>query len=199
MLIVTDGSKGTWDPSIPGKKLAELRRREQKAAAGVIGATGEIVMLDHHDGELVYDMALREEMCLWIRRLRPEVVFSHDPWRRYMLHPDHRAAGWAAIDGVVSARDHLFFPSQPFDKHRPDAILLWSADSPDHWEDISTVIDQKIEALLCHSSQTISSMQGAASTEEGRQAFVERMKTWAAEQGAAAGLECAEAFKLIRP
>jgi len=199
MLIITDGSKGTWDPSIPPDALAARRRDEQRASAAALGATGEVVMLDHTDGELVYDLALREEICLWIRRLRPEVVFSHDPWRRYMFHPDHRAAGWSAIDGVVAARDHLFFPEQGLEKHRPDAILLWSADAPDYWEDISATFDRKVEALLCHSSQTTSSMQNAGSTEEGRQAFVDRMRTWSAEQGTAAGLVCAEAFKLLRP
>ena len=170
-------------------------------AANVLGAV-ETVMLDHRDGELEYTMALREEMCLWIRRLRPNVVLTHDPWRRYMLHPDHRVTGWAAVDGVVAARDHLFFANQLIDgltEYRPEALLLWAADEPDHWEDIATTFDQKVEALLCHSSQGTTTMGDAHESAEHRREFATRLRDWARHQGESVGLEAAEAFKLIRP
>jgi LmbE family N-acetylglucosaminyl deacetylase len=181
--------------------LINLRRGEQRDAAQVLGVA-ETVMLDHPDGELEYTMALREELCLWIRRFRPNVVLSHDPWRRYMLHPDHRATGWAAADAVVAARDHLFFPEQLADgltKHRPEALLLWAADQPDHWEDISGTIEQKIEALLCHSSQAATTMSNADRSTDHRAEFGARIKEWASRQGEAAGLSAAESFKMIRP
>jgi LmbE family N-acetylglucosaminyl deacetylase len=199
MLIVTDGAKGTWDPNVSANELASTRLAEQKAAASRIGATGEIIHLAYPDGELEYSMELRRHVCEWIRRVRPAVVLSHDPWRRYMLHPDHRATGWAAIDGVVAARDHLFFPELGLEKHRPDAVLLWSADEPDYWEDLTDSFGAKIEALLCHSSQTQNTMAGAGDGGSARAAFVERMRSWAEDQGRAAGLAQAESFKLIRP
>ena len=201
MLIVTDGSKGTWDRSLPPAELAQTRRAEQQRAADVIGAA-EVVFLDHPDGELAYTMDLREELCLWIRRLRPNVVLTHDPWRRYMLHPDHRATGWAAVDAVVAARDHLFFPGQLTDgltEHRPEALLLWAADEPDHWEDVSDTFDQKIDALLCHSSQGTTTMGDAHEGAERRREFTGRLRDWAREQGKPVGLGTAEAFKMIRP
>lgn len=202
MLVVTDGSKGTWDPDLDPADLVGLRRDEQRRAAETLGATGEIVMLDHVDGELQNTMTLREELCLWIRRLRPQVVLTHDPWRRYMLHPDHRAAGMATVDAVVAARDHLFFPHQltgGLDKHRPDALLLWSADEPDHWEDIADTFGTKIEALLCHSSQGSTTMGDAHDDPTARRAFEDRIRTWAARLGRPAGIALAESFKLIRP
>jgi LmbE family N-acetylglucosaminyl deacetylase len=199
ILVITDGSKGTWDPDLSAAELAAVRREEQKSAAAVLGATGELVHLGYVDGELEYSMDLRRELCEWIRRLRPGVVFTHDPWKRYMLHPDHRVAGLAAIDGVVAARDHLFYPEQGLDKHRPDAVLLWSADQPDHWEDVETTFPAKIEALLCHASQTQSSMSGAGDGDVEQSQFVERMREWSAEQGQPVGLALAESFKLIRP
>jgi LmbE family N-acetylglucosaminyl deacetylase len=158
-----------------------------------------VVHLGHVDGELEYSMGLRREICEWVRRLRPEIVLSHDPWRRYMLHPDHRATGWGTIDGVVAARDHLFFPELGLEKHRPEAILLWSADEPDHWEDISSTFDQKIAALLCHSSQSETSMSSAEVSSSGREEFVKRMRDGAGQQGEPAGLALAESFKLMRP
>lgn len=199
IVVVTDGSKGTWDPEATPTQLAVARQAEQKAAAAVLGATGEIVHLGHVDGELEYSMELRKAVCEWVRRLRPEVVLTHDPWRRYMLHPDHRATGWAGIDGVVAARDHLFFPELGYAKHRPAALLLWAADEPDYWEDIEDTFANKIDALLCHSSQGQSTMNDAGAGADTRAVFVERMRRWSKEQGAAVGLSLAESFKLIRP
>lgn len=198
MLVVTDGSKGTWDESIPTADLVEARRVEQRRAANVLGA-GQVIHLDHVDGEVEATMELRAEICRWIRTVRPQVVLGHDPWRRYMLHPDHRASGFGLIDGVVAARDHLFFPEQELAKHRPETILLWQADAPDHYEDIAPTFDQKIEALLCHSTQTSTTMGNAHDSPEAREAFVAEMRTEAAERGGPAGFALGENFKLIRP
>lgn len=202
ILIATDGSKGTWNPDQDPAELIRLRRAETERAAQTLGATGELVFLDHVDGELVHSMRLREQLSGWIRRLRPDVVVSWDPWKRYMLHPDHREIGWGAVDGVVAARDHLFFPHQlvdGVDKHRPEAVLLYAPDLADHWEDVSSTFDVKIDALLCHSSQSQTTMQDAATDAEGRERFRSRIHDWCSEMGSPAGLELAEAFKLIRP
>lgn len=202
MLVITDGSKGTWDETMTSDHLAGIRRQEQQSAAETIGAKGELVFLDRVDGELEFDRALQAEICLWIRRLRPTIVMGFDPWKRYMMHPDHRAAGWAVIDGVVAARDHLFFPAQLTDgltKHRPEAMLLWSADEPDYWVDISSTFDAKIDALVCHRSQGHSTMQNAQHDDHGRGEFEQRMRTWAARLGEPVGLPLAESFKLMRP
>ncbi len=201
MLIVTDGSKGTWDPSLPGDELVLRRRQEQRQAADALGAE-EIVMLDHVDGELENSMALREELTFWIRQTRPDVVITHDPWKRYMLHPDHRATGMGAIDAIVAARDHLFFTDQLSDevvKHRPDTILLWSADEPNHWEDITSTFDTKIEALLCHSTQTETTMGDAHTSEEARTRFEGRLREWATKQGEPVGLTLSESFRRLTP
>jgi LmbE family N-acetylglucosaminyl deacetylase len=198
MLVVTDGSKGTWDPAMDPDDLIEQRAAEQRAAARVLGAA-EVIHLDQIDGELEYSMELREIMCAQIRRARPDVVVSHDPWRRYQLHPDHRVTGWAVMDGVIAARDHLFFPEQQLAAHRPGAVLLWSADEPDHFEDIGRVFDTKVAALLCHSSQGTTTMGGAEQAEDKKSAFIDRLRQWAAEQGRPAGMEAAESFKRITP
>ena len=198
MVVVTDGSKGTWDRSIEPRDLAMTRKAEQHAAAGHLGASN-VVLLDHTDGELEYSMDLRAEMCLQIRTHRPDVLLSHDPWQRYQLHPDHRATGLGAVDGMVAARDHLFFPEQPVPAHRPDAMLLWSADAPDHREDITSSFDAKVAALLSHSSQAQTTMADATSGEQRRKAFEDRLRNRAADAGRLAGVDLAEAFKRLKP
>jgi LmbE family N-acetylglucosaminyl deacetylase len=198
MVIMTDGSKGSWDQNTDPAELAATRIDEQAAAAERLGAT-EVRHLDYVDGELEYSMALRRELCRHIREVAPDVVLSHDPWQRYQLHPDHRATGWAVIDGVIAARDHLFFPEQGLPAHRPAAVLLWSADTPDHWEDINLSFPDKIAALLCHSSQGTTTMGGADLNDENRDVFVVRMTEWARKLGAPVGLDAAESFKRITP
>ncbi len=199
--VVTDGSKGTWDRTLDPADLAARRRDEQHAAAAALGGA-EVLFFDLIDGEVEATMALRQRVCEVIRRTRPDVVLTHDPWRRYQLHPDHRATGWSVVDGVVAARDHLFFPEQVaagLEPHRPSSLMLWSADEPDHWEDIGPVFELKIAALLCHSSQSRTTMGDAGADEHHRAAFETRMRTWAADLGRPAGLSAAEAFKRLQP
>ena len=201
LLVLTDGSKGSWDPAASPAELARTRAAEQRTAADTMGVA-DMFNLGHVDGELEYSMDLRAEVCGWIRWLRPDVLLSHDPWRRYMLHPDHRATGWAVVDGVVAARDHLFFPDQLRDgitHHRPGALLLWAADRPDHREDVGGFVDRKVEALLAHSSQATTTMDDAGLTTEATEAFRAEIHSRARAAGAPAHLAEAEEFKRITP
>ena len=134
LLILTDGSKGTWDESDDLEALVKIRREEARAAAAALGAR-EVYFLDLVDGELESGIHEREQVCARIRFSRPDVVLGHDPWKRYRLHPDHRHAGWLTIDGIVAARDPHFFPGSGF-HHRPDELLLFEADEPDHVEHV---------------------------------------------------------------
>ncbi|MEO5680745.1 MAG: PIG-L family deacetylase, partial [Acidimicrobiales bacterium] len=134
-LILTDGSKGTWDPAADPAPLVVEREAEQRAAARRLGGEeGAVRFLRWPDGELEAGLRQRAQVAAAIREVRPQVVLGHDPWRRYRLHPDHRTAGWLVCDGVVAARDPLFFPELATACHRPRALLLWEADEPNHVE-----------------------------------------------------------------
>src|SRR5205814_2284656 len=109
--VLTSGQKGTHDPKMTPARMAETREREQRAAGEAIGVEG-FVFLRYQDGELERSMKLRGQVCLAIREHKPDVVFTNDPWGHYQIHPDHRVAGWSGMDGVIAARDHLFFPEQ---------------------------------------------------------------------------------------
>jgi LmbE family N-acetylglucosaminyl deacetylase len=195
VMVCTDGSKGTWDPTTDQAQLVAARQREQRAAAEALGATGEVVFLGWPDGELDASLRQRWEVAYWIRRLRPSIVLGHDPWKRYRLHPDHRNAGWLATDGIVAARDPLFFPEQNLPHHRPDGLLLWEADEPDHAEDVDGWLEAKYAALLAHESQFESTMKATNGHEMAR--FRTRVEAKLTTAGAAAGMRLAEVFKLI--
>jgi len=118
-----------------------------------------VVFLGAVDGELDNDRPTRSELARWIRVLRPDVLLGHDPWKRYRLHPDHRAAGFLVCDALVAARDPHFFPEHGVAHHRPDALLLFEADEPDHTESVEARhVDAKIAALESHRSQHESTM-----------------------------------------
>ena len=201
-LICTDGSKGSWDVQADTSALVKTRQEEQRAAARALGATGQCVFLGRVDGELDSDVATRAEVARWIRVLRPTVVLGHDPWKRYRLHPDHRHAGQLAVEGIVAARDPHFFPDQELAHHRPDALLLFEADEPDHVEDVAPFVDHKLAALHAHTSQLLSTMGideagDPAEVARQRQAFDDRVRERLRERGSLEGIAQGESFKLL--
>jgi LmbE family N-acetylglucosaminyl deacetylase len=195
-LVLTDGSKGSWDPKADPATLVALRQEEQRAAAAALGAK-EVVFLHYVDGELGSGLAERGEVCRVIREARPDVVLGHDPWKRYRLHPDHRHAGYLVVEGIVAARDPHFFPDQGLSPHRPTSLLLWEADVVDHVESIDGFLPAKLAALLAHRSQWESTMGIDAIRAAEERAFETRIRERAADAGALAGLPLAEAFKRI--
>ena len=196
-LVCTDGSKGTWDPHADVAALAVRRQEEQREAARRLcgDGAGEVVFLGRVDGELENDRETRSLVAAAIRRLRPDVVLGHDPWKRYRLHPDHRNAGLLVCDAVVAARDPHFFPEHGIAHHRPTHLLLFEADEPDHLEDVSEWVEHKLAALEAHESQFESTMKAA--DEQQLEAFRTRIRDRLAGLGAAHGVEAAELFKLI--
>lgn len=192
LLVCTDGSKGTWNHAADPAMLVATRHDEQREAARRLGAIGEVIFLDVTDGELEADIVTRGVVASWIRRLKPDVLLGHDPWKRYRLHPDHRNAGLLTIEGLVAARDPHFFPEQDLDPHRPTELLLFEADEPNHVEEISRFLDTKVAALEAHVSQFETTM-GIADDVDGSQtaAFRESVRR---EASAAAALDVDDAF-----
>ena len=193
-LVCTDGSKGTWDPDADTAALVATRQLEQRRAAQILGG-GDVTFLGRVDGDLDTSRATVSDVARVIRTIRPQVVLGHDPWKRYRLHPDHRAAGILVCDAIVAARDPHFFREHGLAHHRPDALLLWEADEPDHVEDVTSTVDTKLAALLAHESQFESTMHATA--DDQLDAFRERIRTRLAGLGAPYGLAAAEVFKLI--
>jgi LmbE family N-acetylglucosaminyl deacetylase len=199
LLILTDGSKGTWDPEADLTSLVEQRRGEQRDAARALGAA-QVAFLDFVDGELETGRGEQAAVCAAIRRVRPDTLLGHDPWKHYRIHPDHRQAGDLVLAGVVAARDPHFFPEQG-PPHRPERLLLFEAETPDHAEDATPGLDAKVEALLCHRSQWRSTMgiDGEGADPAELKAFRDRVRADAIRAGAPWGLDAAEVFKRLEP
>ena len=196
-LVLTDGSKGTWNPDADVPALVAARQVEQREAARRLAGdrAGSVVFLGQVDGELTHSLTLRGEVARVIRTLQPQVVLAHDPWKHYRLHPDHREAGLLACDGIVAARDPHFNREHGLAPHRPATLLLWEAQSPDHVEGVDAFVERKLHALAAHESQFESTMK--AVDPQQLAAFRARIGERLAQLGARYGVGSAEVFKRI--
>jgi LmbE family N-acetylglucosaminyl deacetylase len=155
-IICTNGDKGTSDRTIKPEELARTRQAEQRAAAGLLGVS-EVVFLGYPDQGIEDTGDFRKELVRQIRKYRPYVVATADPYRRYMWHRDHRLTGLVALDAVFPyARDHLAYPDlleQGYEPHKAREMWFWGAEEPNLRLDVTDTFDIKLAALRCHQSQ----------------------------------------------
>ncbi len=187
-VVCTNGDKGTEDLSITPEEMTEIRKKEQLAAAKVLGVR-EVVFLGYADQGLEDCYELRRDLVREIRKYRPDTVMTADPYRRYIWHRDHRISGVVTLDAVYPyARNGPAFPElikEGWKPHRVKEMYLWGAiDDINYRSDITDTIDKKIAALKCHKSQLGEKMD-----------WVEkRMRDWAKEIAKGEKFKLAEAF-----
>ena len=194
LVCCTSGDQGGEDPDQDPLELAALREREQRAAAAIVGYEG-VSFLHQPDGALANDLALRELLVREIRTFRPDAVLATDPEAVFhrdggVNHADHRAAGMAAVDAVYpAARNPMAFPwlaREGLEKHVVRRLYMFWSNHPSAWIDVSATVDRKIAALGAHASQL--------REPERVETWI---RTWAAEEGAAIGVDAAEALRAI--
>ena len=194
LVCCTSGDQGGEDPTADALVLAATREAEQLAAAAVVGYAG-VSFLHQPDGAVANDLPLRELLVREIRAFRPDAVLTHDPEVLFygnggVNHTDHRTVGIAAVDAVFpAARNPMAFPSLArggLAAHRVRRLYLFWPNAPDTWVDVTATFDRRLDALRCHVTQL-----------HHPERLEERLRTWAAEEGAPIGAACGEAFRLI--
>jgi len=189
-VVCTNGDKGSSDPNMTSERLALIREQEQREAAKLLGAS-EVIFLGHPDGGLEDTPAFRGELVRLIRKHRPDVVLTAEPYRRFPWHRDHRITSIVTLDAIFPyARDHLSYPEHKAEglaPHKVKEVYLWGSEEPDTFIDISETLSIKLAALMCHASQV------------GQRA--ELVKQWVKERastiGQSRGIPLAEAFHRI--
>lgn len=221
LVIASDGDAGSF--KLDRARLAEVRRMEALQAAGVLGVA-EIVFLGHGDGELdrLEPGRLRGQFVRAIRQHRPDLLFAFDPFAPFEEHPDHRAAGFAAVEAAGFSALPLCYPEQLDEGLEPHRVAekYFFAKRPTHADqavDISDTLELKIAAILEHRSQVdflfasyaqqaeLAGVDIAAlfpeGTVEGEQPGVwiaQAVRERARANGAAVGLPFAERFRHVR-
>ena len=194
--LITDGDAGGSDLSSTAEQRATGRRVEQTNAAAKVGVT-DLIFLGHLDGQVAVTLELRKDLSRVIRQVKPDRVICQSPVlnldRIYASHPDHLAAGEAALAAVYpDARNPFAFPellNEGLDAHTVPEVWVMAMADPTLVVDTTDVFDQKVEALLCHVSQ----LGDPASVDE-------LLRGWGQMVAKAAGLKgkrMAEAFRRV--
>jgi LmbE family N-acetylglucosaminyl deacetylase len=195
--IITDGDAGGFDPSVHRHEIPRIRRDEQTAAASVLGVD-DLHWLGYPDGRLEVTLDLRRDLSRVIRQVRPQRVVCQSPLRNfervYASHPDHLAAGEAALCAVYpDARNDFTFTELLLDEGLSGWVVpeVWimGGPEPNRWVDTTDVLSRNVKALLCHVSQLPDPDR-----------LEDRMRGWGQVQAQAGGLpegRTAEAFRVI--
>lgn len=198
-VIVTDGGAGSNDPNITRAELVAKRRQEQLAASAVVGVT-DTRFLGYPDGMLQPTLELRRDLTRILRQVKPQRVVCQDPTTvfagdGYVNHPDHRAAGEAAIYAVFpSSETRPIFPElldEGYEPHKVRELYLTLTMQPTHFVDISATHAQKLDALRCHVSQI-----GAG--DDAENGAIKWIREWDADMGKKVGVAYAESFKVMQ-
>lgn len=198
-VIATDGTQGGEDPTVADEELAEVRRREQLAAARVLGVT-DVRFLGLEDGHLVPDLGLRRLLVREIRRSRAQLVLTQSPVRALASgrigadHPDHLAVGESALQAVYpDSRNPRAFRElleEGLEPVRVEEVWIGAAGLGDHVVDVTAHVERKLEALACHRSQVDRS--------DRRREEMERfVRGWLERAGRPAGYAYGEVFQRL--
>jgi LmbE family N-acetylglucosaminyl deacetylase len=158
--VVTDGDAGGFDPAVARSEIPGIRRAEQTAAAAAVGVS-ELVFLGYPDGRLVASLDLRRDIARVIRQVRPERVVCPSPermWDRlFASHPDHLAAGEAALCAVYpDSRNPFAFPEllgEGLDAHVVKEVWMMASPRSSTYVDVTATFSKKLAALRSHVSQ----------------------------------------------
>jgi LmbE family N-acetylglucosaminyl deacetylase len=150
---ITNGDAGHHE--MGGGVLAQRRRAEAEEAARRIGIE-EYKVLDNHDGELLPDLHIRQQVIREIRDWNADVVIGLRP---NDYHPDHRYAGVLVMDAAYMvvvpnvASDTEALEKNPVFLYMQDGFRRPNPFTPDITVAIDETIDKKFDGLDAHTSQ----------------------------------------------
>ncbi|MBK0420177.1 PIG-L family deacetylase [Leucobacter sp. CSA1] len=192
-LLLTAGEAGMQRPP---EEAGPLRAEEQRRACAAVGVE-RLTILDFPDGTLEYGLGLRRAIAREIRAFRPDAVVCGSGrlnvgWG--LDHPDHRAAGLAAIDAARDADNRWVFPDL---LHEEDLapwgvtwLLLTGSDATHYVEVPEAGVSRAVASLAAHEAYLADLPWHPAPTD-----FIPELL---AEGGRRAGVPHAVAFEVHR-
>lgn len=154
-VIVTSGEAGMDDT--PPAEAAKIRRAEQLASAAAVGVS-DVWFLEHPDGAVQYDLALRRDITRMIRMTRPDLLLTATQQltfgNRQINQPDHRAVALATVDAARDAANRWIFPDLADEGLPPhagvSAVLTMGSSDPTHGVDVTAWLKEGVASLRCH-------------------------------------------------
>lgn len=151
-LSATDGSAGHHEMN--RKELAARRLKETTDAGRVLDVDYQVLPIP--DGELTASLENRDLMLGIIRKCNPDVIITH---RVCDYHPDHRCCGQLVMDCSYLIGVPLCRPDIPPMRKTPVILSMcdrFTNPAPlraDVCIPNDDVVEQKMDATLCHVSQ----------------------------------------------
>ncbi len=187
LITVTDGCKGTFDPSLDEKSLKEKRKEERLNSSFILGIN-KTIFLNFEDYNLPDKKVLVKEFIKIIRELKPDIVFTIDPFLSYEVHPDHIITGQAVGEAFFFSPMPLIY--KEYKTYYVNLIGYYITQYPNYFIDISDTFEFKLEAIKKHKSQF---------SDEDYLKLEMYLKIKNGEYGAQIGVKFAEAFKILSP
>jgi LmbE family N-acetylglucosaminyl deacetylase len=154
IVVATNGDKGTHDTSVKPGDISATRRTEMEKAAATIGATVE--WLGFPDGTLSDATNLKEAVFRIIRKYRPDVLVTFDPFKKYDPHSDHITIGRIGFEAAYLADGCWYYPEhtmEGLEAYKPQEVYLFNPEVPNYTVDIHDSWQTKIQAADAHVSQ----------------------------------------------
>ncbi len=189
-VTMTDGRIGTLDPKISSEKLAAIRMVEQKEAAKILGVKN-LIWLNYKDSELKPTIEARNKLISVIRKFKPDIILTVDPWLTYEAHPDHIATGMLAAEASFFAmlpHANSSDMKNGLKPHTVEFIAFYWTRKPNVYVDITDHMEIKLKAVASHKSQFPS---------ETFKEIEHRLRIYSRLMGKKIGVKYAEAFKVL--
>ena len=117
---ITDDIVGVLDGRLDRDQAQAALRRDRQAAGAIIGVARH-VELRHPDAGPWDRFAVRADLLAVIRDVRPDAIFTADPFLPYEAHRDHRETG------LVAAEAAILFGLPRLPGSDPDVDAAWVA------------------------------------------------------------------------
>ena len=156
-LTVTNDLMGVIDSSLSSKDAADSLKRDQFSAAKIIGVKDQIWLGYPDAGQYDY-FSVRRDLIRYIRMLKPDFIFTSDPWLTYEAHRDHYTTGFAAAEAAMLYGMTKIPSSDPtldseYSPHPLTGIAFYFTREPNYFFDADKTWEKKIEAVKCYEAQ----------------------------------------------
>jgi len=155
-LTVTDDLVGVIDQSLTDEQMTAQLRAEQEQAGAAIGVARQYWLGYPDAGKYDY-FDVRRDIIKHIRMLRPDFIFTCDPWLPYESHSDHILTGRAVAEAVslysmirLATELTVDVHFEPFDVA---GIAFYATAYPNTIMDISGTYEKKHKAIDAYRAQ----------------------------------------------
>lgn len=193
-LTVTDDLMGVLDTSLSPLEAKKVLEAEQIRAGAVIGVSSQI-RLGYPDAGRYDYFELRANLLKYMRLLKPDFIFTPDPWLAYESHRDHIQCGLA----TASAANLVSLPRLPssdpevdreYQPHNLNGVAFYFSAYPNTPVDIRKTNEKKTQAIRSYEAQFMS---------EDMEMLLQMLTMKESQYARSQGMLLAEGFKVMAP